>query len=395
MNRRLPDAGEPNHLARLLAEKRRAGTRGGRALLDLTVTNPTAAGLLALDAPALKALADERAAAYDPDPRGLRTAREAIAAEFGRADAPLDPERIALTASSSESYAHLFRLLCEPGDDVVVPRPSYPLLEPIARLEDVGLESYRLAYDGRWRLDLDSLEAAVGARTRAIVLVEPNNPTGSLLAPDERRAVESLAARRGVAIIADEVFGEFPWEEARALPTWAGPRAAPTFVLGGISKSCGLPQLKLGWISLDGPSPAVERLAAGLEWILDLFLSVGTPVQVALPRLLAGRGAFREAALARMRANLRAWRVWADRIGGEVLDADGGWSVMARLPNPAGPQRDPAEWALGTCDVLLHPAHFYDFDDDRHVVASLLVEPSALEEALLRMEHGIAARREG
>jgi aspartate/methionine/tyrosine aminotransferase len=395
VNRRLPDAGEPNHLARLLAEKRRAGTRGGRALLDLTVTNPTAAGLVALDGPAREAIADARAAAYDPDPRGLRSAREAIAAEFARADAPLDPERIALTASSSESYAHLFRLLCEPGDDVAAPRPSYPLLEPIARLEDVRLEPYRLACDGRWRIDLDSLEAAVGPRTRAIVLVEPNNPTGSLLAPDERRAVEALAARRGVAIIADEVFGEFPWEEGRTLPTWAGPRAAPTFVLGGISKSCGLPQMKLGWISLGGPSPAVERLAAGLEWILDLFLSVGTPVQVALPRLLATRGQFREAALARVRANLAAWRRWSMRIGGEVLPADGGWSVIARLPPPAGPHREPAEWALESCDVLLHPAHFYDFDDDRHVVASLLVEPLALEEALGRLADGIAARREG
>jgi len=395
VNRRFPDAAEPNSLARLLAEKRRSGTRERRPLLDLTVTNPTAAGLIALDESSREALADDRAAAYDPDPRGLLSAREAIAAEFGRADAPLDPARIALTASSSESYAHLFRLLCEPGDDLVVPRPSYPLLEPIARLEDVGLESYRLAYDGRWRLDLDSLEAAVGSRTRAIVLVEPNNPTGSVLSQEERRAVEALAERRGVAIIADEVFGEFPWEAGRALPTWAGARVVPTFVLGGISKSCGLPQLKLGWISIGGPAQAVERLASGLEWILDLFLSVGTPVQLALPRLLAGRDAFRDATLARMRTNLATWRRWADRVGGAILDADGGWSVMARFPSAAGPHRDPAEWALEACDVLLHPAHFYDFEDDRHVVASLLVEPGSLEEALRRLEHGIAAGYKG
>ncbi|HET9952200.1 MAG TPA: pyridoxal phosphate-dependent aminotransferase [Candidatus Eisenbacteria bacterium] len=395
MNRRLPDAAEPNALARLLAERRRAGASGRRALIDLTVTNPTAVGLVALDESSRGALADERAAAYDPDPRGLRSAREAIAAAFGRADAPLDPARVVLTASSSESYAHLFRLLCEPGDDVAVPRPSYPLLEPIARLEDVALESYRLAYDGRWRLDLDSLEAAVGPRTRAIVLVEPNNPTGSVLSPEERRAVEALAERRGVAIVADEVFGEFPWEEGRLLPTWGGARTVPTFVLGGISKSCGLPQLKLGWISIGGPSRAVERLAPGLEWILDLFLSVGTPVQLALPRLLAVRGAFRDAALARMRSNLSAWRGWAARVGGGILEADGGWSVMARLPSAAGPHRDPAEWALEVCDVLLHPAHFYDFEDDRHVVASLLAEPRSLEAALRRLEDGMAARGEG
>jgi alanine-synthesizing transaminase len=391
LNPRLPEDAEPNAIARILAA-RRAGSGAGRAarpLVDLTVTNPTAADLVSLDEAARLALADARAARYDPDPRGLLTAREAIAAEFGSADAPIDPANLFLTSSSSESYAHLFRLLCSPGDDVAVPRPSYPLLEPIARLEDVRLERYRLAYDGRWRLDLDSLEAAVGSRTRAIVLVEPNNPTGSILSAEERRAVEALAERRGIAIIADEVFREFPWEEGRTLPTWAGPRAAPTFVLGGISKSCGLPQLKLGWIALSGPTAAVQRHGTGLEWILDLFLSVGTPVQIALPRLLAARGDFRDAALARARSNLGAWRRWAAAVGASVLEADGGWSVVVRLASQASPRRDPAEWALEKADVLLHPAHFYDLDDDRHVVASLLVTPGDLDEALRRLEHGI------
>lgn len=384
MNRRLPEEQEPNSLARLLDEKRRAG----RAILDLTVTNPTEAGLLALDEAALAALAAPSASHYAPEPSGARSAREAIAREFGPPGAPLDPERIFLTASSSEAYAHLFRLLCEPGDDVVAPRPSYPLLEPIARLEDVRLESYRLAYDGAWRLDLDSLEAAVGPRTRAIVLVEPNNPTGSVLAAGERRAVEELAERRGVALISDEVFREFPWKEGRALPTWCGARAVPTFVLGGISKSCGLPQLKLGWIALSGPRAAVERHAAGLEWILDLFLSVGTPVQLALPFLLARRNAFQEALLARLRSNLEAWRSWAARNGGAVLHADGGWSALIRVESlpPAG--REIAEWALDRADVLLHPAHYYDLEDDRHAVASLLPEPALLAEALRRLEHG-------
>ncbi len=385
MNRRLPQEQEPNPLARLLDEKRRAG----HDILDLTVTNPTLVGLLALDAEALATLATPSASRYDPEPSGMRSAREAVAHELVSPGPPADPERIFLTASSSESYAHLFRLLCEPGDNIVVPRPSYPLLEPIARLEGVRLESYRLAYDGRWRLDLDSLEAAVGARTRAIVLVEPNNPTGSVLAPEERGAVEALAERRGVALISDEVFREFPWEEQRVLPTWCGTRTVPTFALGGISKSCGLPQLKLGWIALSGPAAAVERHAAGLEWILDLFLSVGTPVQLALPFLLARRNVFQEALLARVRSNLDAWRIWTSRNGGTLLHADGGWSAMIRLDTIPEAGRDLAEWALDRADVFVHPAHYYDLDDDRHVIASLLPEPVVLAQALRRLEHGI------
>lgn len=385
MNRRLPEEQEPNRLARLLAAKRREG----RSVLDLTVTNPTQVGLPLWEGPAWDAIASPAAAIYTPDPAGLRSAREAIARECPSPGAVIEPDRIFLTASTSEAYAHLFRLLCEPGDGIVAPRPSYPLLEPIARLEDVRLETYRLQYDGRWRLDLDSLEAAVGARTRAIVLVEPNNPTGSLLSPDERRAVAALAARRGIAIVSDEVFQEFPWEEGRTLPSWSGAGAVPTFVLGGISKSCGLPQLKLGWIALGGPAEAVNRHAAGLEWILDLFLSVGAPVQVALPLLLAQRGGFQGRLLARIRTNLAAWRAWGERNGATVLDADGGWSAMVRIDSPAVAQRDFAEWALDRAGVLLHPAHYYDLDDDRHVVASLLPEPAVLAEALGRLEMGM------
>lgn len=379
-------------MARLLLAKRQAGA--GRSIVDLTVTNPAAAGLVAFDDAARVALADPRGAHYEPDPRGLWSAREAIAAEFAPPGALLDPARIFLTSSTSEAYAHLFRLLGEPGDDVAVPRPSYPLLEPIARLEGVRLSPYRLTYGRGWRLDLDSMEAAVGPRTRAIVVVEPNNPTGSVLSADERRAVEALAERRGAAIIADEVFGEFPWRDDRRFTTWSGERIVPTFVLGGLSKSCGLPQLKCGWIVVSGPAATIEPMVAGLDWILDLFLSVGTPVQVALPRLLAARRAFQSAALDRVRGNLGTWRAWASRVGGEVLEADGGWAAMVRLPaamtGPSG-HGDPAEWALDRADVHLHPAHYYDLDDDRYVVASLLTTPGDLKEGLERLKDGMNA----
>ncbi|HEU4726064.1 MAG TPA: pyridoxal phosphate-dependent aminotransferase [Candidatus Eisenbacteria bacterium] len=390
MNRRLPERQEPNRLARLLEGKRRAG----RHVLDLTVTNPTTVGFAPLAANLIDRLSSPALASYEPLPAGLGAARSAVAEQLSTLDRRVAPERVFLTASSSEAYAHLFRLLCDGGDRIAVPRPSYPLLEPIARLEDVRLDRYRLAFDGRWRLDLDSLEAAVGPRTRALVVVEPNNPTGSVLSADERLAVEDLAARHGIAIISDEVFREFPWRAGTTLPSWVGTERTPTFVLGGISKSCGLPQLKLGWIALDGPANAIRQYASGLEWILDLFLSVGTPVQFLLPHLLEERDTFQTELLGRLRSNLGMWREWGARNGAAVLDADGGWSAMVRFDSVAAAGRDPAEWALEQTDVLLHPAHFYDLDDDRHVVTSLIVKPAELAEALLRLTHGMKSLRE-
>ncbi|HEU4334191.1 MAG TPA: pyridoxal phosphate-dependent aminotransferase [Candidatus Eisenbacteria bacterium] len=385
LSHRVPAEQEPNALWRLLERKRAEGRR----ILDLTVTNPSACGLVAFDEPARAALAASADAAgrYEPDPRGLPAAREAIAAAYAAEGLRADPGRIFLTSSTSEAYAHLFRVLGDPGDEVLIPRPSYPLLAPIAALEGIAAVPYRLAYDGRWRLDLDSMEAAAGPRTRAIVVIEPNNPTGSVLASPERRAVEEVAARHGLALIADEVFREFPWPPAeRALPSWLEAPRVPTLVLGGISKSCGLPQLKLGWIAAAGPAEEVDRIATGLEWVLDLFLSVGTPVQAALPALLRSRAGFQAAARARLGASLVAWRAWCARVpGAEVLAAEGGWSAVVRVPGLG----DAAERALSKHDVLLHPAHFYDWDDDRHVVASLLPDPALLEEALGRLEHGI------
>ncbi|HXL14975.1 MAG TPA: pyridoxal phosphate-dependent aminotransferase, partial [Methylomirabilota bacterium] len=250
----------------------------------------------------LQALADARGATYEPHPRGSPAAREAIARycteRAGGLSPPAgtDPDDLVLVSSTSEAYAHLFRLLCEPGDEVLVPRPSYPLFEPLATLEDVRVEHYRLAYHQGWRLDLDSVEGALSPRTRAIVVVQPNNPTGSCLSPGEMAAVESLCAERGIAIISDEVFGDFPWApSAGPLPTLLGERHALTFVLSGLSKLCGMPQLKLAWIALAGPGPTRRDALRGLEWIADLFLSVSTPVQLALPKLLPARRPFQAA----------------------------------------------------------------------------------------------------
>lgn len=388
---RVPAEFEPNRVTRLLEERRRAG----RPILDLTITNPTRAGLATPGRAALAALADPRGLEYDPDPRGLPAAREAVAAYLGgRAGAPgaIGPDRVFLTASTSEGYAHLFRLLCDPGDEVMAPRPSYPLIGPIARLEDVRAHAYRLAYDGTgWRLDVDSLEAAVTPRTRAVVVVQPNNPTGSCLDAAEVARVEALCLERGLALIVDEVFGDFPHPPRQApLPSLLRGRAVPTFVLGGLSKSCGLPQLKVGWIAAGGPEAALAPLLPGLEWILDLFLSIGTPAMGAVPALLDARGAFQAAARARLADDLRALEESAARSGGslEPYRAEGGWSAVVRLhPQAGGPEpgEDVAEWALRRHDVALHPGHFYDLGRDDLAVVSLLTEPSVLRQALDRV----------
>ena len=389
LSSRVPRDYTPNPLAALLEEKRAAG----RPILDLTDTNPTRAGLPTLSAEGRAALAGAEGARYEPDPRGRREAREAIAAYYagrGASAVSIDPARIFLTSSTSEAYAHLFRLLCDPEDEVAVPRPSYPLLAPLARLEYARLREYRLAYDdGRWALDLDSLEAAIGPRTRAVVVIEPNNPTGSCLSPAERASVESLCVDRGITIISDEVFGDVPWPPRREpLPSWGGERRVPTFVLGGISKLCGLPQMKLGWIAACGPKGVLREALNGLEWIADLFLSVGTPVQIALPQLLEERTAYQAALRERIGANLAI--LSQSREPFTLLGGEGGLSAVLRFEPRGGAAETEgvAEWALRSREVLLHPGHFYDMPREDDAVVSLLTPPAVTTEAIARIRDG-------
>ncbi|HET9940085.1 MAG TPA: pyridoxal phosphate-dependent aminotransferase [Candidatus Eisenbacteria bacterium] len=361
----------------MLDEKRRAG----RPVVDLAETNPTRVGL-----PSIAGALGGDVARYDPDPRGSAAAREAIAAySRARGAGSFDPDRILLTASTSEAYAHLFRLLCDPGDEILVPSPSYPLFEPLARLESARLASYRLRYDEGWRVDVDSVEALVGPRTRALIVVQPNNPTGSCLTEGEAAALESICAERRIALIADEVFGDFGWREA-VLPSVVGRGRALRFGLNGISKLCGLPQMKLGWIAVTGPEDAVARACQGLEWIADLFLSVGAPAQMMLGRWLERRGEFQEAARARIGANLDQLRLAGAAAGFDVLRGDGGWSAILRfrMGTAAGDASDAAAWALEERDVLLHPGHFYELEDCDAVV-SLIVEPRHVREGIERI----------
>lgn len=365
-SRRVPPPQEPNAWTRRLGALRAAGM----PVADLTLADPTRLGLAPLEE-AAAALAAVWPGAYDPDPRGTPAARHALAACLEPRWPGADAADLVLTASTSEGYAHLLRVLADAGEAVAVPVPGYPLFEPLARAEGVEARTYRLAWDGRWHLDRDSFErAARGAR--AAVLVEPNHPTGSCLDAADRAFVETVAEREGLALVADEVFLDHPWPGRGPLSSWLGaPRRVPTFVLGGLSKFCGLPHLKLGWIAAAGPAgPRAEALAA-LEWVNDLFLGVAGPVQAALPALLELRRDFASRVRARLGANLAALDALA-RARPELtrLEADGGWTAVLRVPAA----RSSEAWALALLErgVAVHPGEFYDFERGEHLVVSLL-----------------------
>ena len=371
----------PGRLAALLAARAAAGAE----TLDLTETNPTRAGLLC-PADLLKLLGDELARRYEPEPRGSATARAAVAADYRRRGALVDADDIVLTASTSEAYAFAFKLLSDPGDDVLVPQPSYPLFEYLAGLESVPVRGYPLGYDGQWHLQADSVREAATPRTRAVVVVSPNNPTGSFLKRDEATALLTLCAERGWALISDEVFADFPFDPADSFPVAAaGNPPCLTFSLGGLSKLAGLPGIKLGWILLGGPEAEVEAARAALELIADTYLSVSTPAQLALPALLARGAAFRRALCARLRANRAAIR---ERLRAapavELLDAAGGWYACLRVPRLLAEE----ELVLRLLDedgVVVHPGYFFDFASEAYLVLSLIVPEQRLRAGLDRI----------
>jgi alanine-synthesizing transaminase len=332
------------------------------------------------------ALAVASGARYEPDPRGGASARAAVSAYYAARGLDVSPDQLVLTAGTSEAYAHLFRLLADPGGVFLVPAPGYPLFEPLAALEGVRLKPYRLAFHGRWYLDLDSLEHAFREGARGVIVVQPNHPTGSCLAPGEIDHLESLCETHGAAIVSDEVFGDFPWPPVTTpLPSLLTARRVPTFALSGLSKVCGMPGMKLSWIAAAGPEAARERALAGLEWIADLFLTVGSPVQAALPRLLEARRSFQPRVRDRLRENLATVRAFtAQRPEFELLPAAGGWVGVLRVPHV----RSEEEWTLELLrrDVVVHPGHFYEMDGGTHLVLSLIVEPGRLEAGLSRIE---------
>ncbi|MFN7998222.1 MAG: pyridoxal phosphate-dependent aminotransferase [Bryobacteraceae bacterium] len=371
----------PNRLTRLLQEKR----TDGKTVLDLTESNPTRAGFR-YPTEIVQSLADPRALMYDPQPAGLPAAREAVSRYYAGSGHSVDPVDILLTASTSEAYTYLFKLLCDPGSEVLVPRPSYPLFEFLATMESVHAVQYPLVYHGAWSVDHDALAAAVTKRTRAIILVNPNNPTGSFLKADDLPALFDLCRSRNLALISDEVFADYAFAaDPRRVGTLANTTRALAFSMSGLSKAAGLPQLKLGWIAIAGPPG--ERAEAGekLEWIADTYLSVATPVQQALPLLLDLGRDVRNQIARRCLENLEFLRA---SIGPQspcrVLDVEGGWYATLQVPRI----RREEEWALELLsedNVLVQPGYFYDFESEAFLVLSLLTEPLAFREGSLRV----------
>lgn len=363
--------------------------RDGHELLDLTVGNPTTAGL-PYDARAiLEAMADPRALVYAPEPLGLLSARQAVASDWSARGVPIDASRIALTASTSEAYAVLFKVLCDPGDEVLVPAPSYPLLGFLAAFESVTLTPYPLAHAGRWHVDLEALRAAVTPRTKAIVVVTPNNPTGSYLGRDELEAMLDL----GLPIVSDEVFSTYPIAKpADRVETVAATTRGLAFALSGLSKLAALPQLKLGWIGVAGEPALAARAMQRLELVLDTFLSVATPVQLALPTILARRVVTEEAIAARTLANLATLRAaLASAPSASLLGVEGGWYAIVRVPETCSDE----EWALALVEeahVHVQPGYFFDMTRGAHLVLSLLTPPAIFAEGAARLAAHVRAR---
>jgi aspartate/methionine/tyrosine aminotransferase len=379
---RLPATLAQNAFSRAVDARRRSGV----PLLDLTETNPTTAGI-AYPVDVLAPLADPRAGRYAPDPRGLGEARAAVAASYAHDFlVPFSADRIVLTASTSEAYALIFKLLCDPGQIVLVPRPSYPLFDLLTRLEGVEVRPYSLEYHGVWSIDRSTVEAALTSDVRAVLIVSPNNPTGSMLRAEDREWLVTMCAKRGVAIISDEVFAGYPLAPRADACSLIGEKRALTFVLGGLSKSAGLPQVKLGWMLVDGPDALVDETLERLDMITDTYLSVSTPVQIAASRLIASGRAIRAAILSRACANLDALRTAVRAYPAVTLrEPEGGWSAVLEVPATMGDEALVLK-ILESAHVIVHPGYFFDFATGAFLVVSLLPEPdvfrTAIEKAL-------------
>jgi alanine-synthesizing transaminase len=371
---------EENRLSRALTELRATG----KPILDLTLSNPTECGF-AYDEVAIRhGFASVGILRYQPDPRGMKCAREAICAYYASQMTSVDAGDLVLTSGTSEGYSFVFRLLCNPGDEVLIPTPGYPLFDFLADLCDVKPVRYPLIYDHCWQVDFSALAAAASARTRAVVIVHPNNPTGHYASPLERAQLSRFCAEKGIALIADEVFLDFSLKDQREQSFACGSEAL-TFTLSGSSKICGLPQMKLAWVAVSGPTQLKNNALARLEVVADSYLSVGTPVQLAAPALLAMRSPFQAQVMHRLHANLR-------ELGAQLalqsvcnqLACDGGWSAVLRVPAVESDE-DLALALLTRCGVHVHPGHLYDFARPGHLVVSLIVPEQEFAEGIRRV----------
>ena len=385
-SKRLPSGLAQNRHSLAISEQRRRGT----ALLDLTVSNPTECFETYPHSAINNALSQVRSFRYAPDPLGDLEARRAVCDYYKARHVTVSPEQIILTASTSEAYSYLFKLLCDPGDEVLIPIPSYPLFTYLGALESITTISYKMVYDGAWYLDFGSLRQAISPRTKAIVTVNPNNPTGTLLNPAERDQLLEIARKHELAIISDEVFADY---NLGAKPFTAtslvGTTSAVSFVLNGLSKAAGMPQMKLAWIVLNGPKEERHGAMERLEVIADTYLSVGTLVAKALPQLLAIGSKIRDEILGRVRSNLALLDAHLASAAAHRLHLDAGWSAMVQVPETQSEE----EWVMGLIQehsVVTQPGYFFDTDRGAYLVLSLITPPGVFENGVERIRAYVA-----
>ena len=378
-----------------LAARRDALQAEGRQLIDLTESNPTRCGFHYAAQEISAALNQGAGISYQPDPRGLPAAREAVVKYLAKAGVATSPAQVLLCSSTNEAYSYLLKLLCDPGDSVLVPQPGYPLLDFLLDLDCLDARPYPLSFDGGWHLDLEALESAANRRTRCLVAINPGNPTGAFLKRDQWVALSGLCASRGWALIADEVFSDYgQGEDSERLRTALGQSSpALVFSLSGLSKIAGLPQLKLGWLVADGPAALRDEALGRLDLIADSYLSVATPVQRGLERLLATAAPFQEQVHQRISQNRAELDSRIDASASwTALPSEGGWYAVLRIPRH--PSEESVCQRLLDAGVIVHPGYFFDFPVQGHLVLSLIVGRSEFSEGLSRLASVLAAQSE-
>jgi len=371
---------KPNRLSVALAGHRAAG----KPLVDLTVSNPTECGFDYDQQAILQALANPDSLSYYPSSKGLPVAREAVAKYYSAREIIVPVEDIILTTSTSEAYSFVFRALCDPGDELLIPEPSYPLFSFLADIHDVKLVGYPLQYDHGWQIDFHALRQAITFRTRGIIVVNPNNPTGNFCKDGEIEKLNEICSSRQMALIADEVFLDFHLQAARPR-SFAANSANLTFTMSGLSKISGLPQMKAAWLITNGPEQLKAPALSRLEVIADTFLSMNTPVQLAIPRFLDLRHDFQKQLMARVRRNLTELDMQlAAQTSCARLEVEGGWYAILRVPVTRSDE-DLAIDLLTNQGVYAHPGHFYDFPTDGFLIVSLITPPDDFDEGIRRV----------
>ena len=358
--------------------------KAGADVIDLTISNPTSVGLNYPESQILEALSSPESLRYEPSATGLKKARQAIAESYQRRGFGSSPDDILLTSSTSEAYSFLFKLLLDPGGIVLLPQPSYPLFEFLARMESLKTASYSLYYDDGWHYDFESIEFQLRRGIKVILLVNPNNPTGSFIREEEWSRLKGLCLDHQVTLICDEVFRDCQLEDDSAHFDFLPEGDIPLFLLNGLSKRAGLPQVKLSWINVCGPREVSKQTISHLELISDTYLSVGTPVQHAVPTLLRLSDGIHRQILTRIRSNYRSLREACTATAVDPLRTQGGWYATLRLPRSQSSE----EWALYALEsknVLVHPGYFFGFPEEAHLVVSLLAESDRFDEGIRRL----------